>query len=85
MAQPALQREQRALALAPLDDGVKVSYAWHLSYAMAGDRARALDWLEKACAERDPNVMYLGINPVLDSLRAEPRFQALLRKMNLTQ
>ena len=47
--------------------------------------ARSLDWLETACAERDPNMLATGISPIFDPLRAEPRFQALLRKMNLPQ
>jgi TolB-like protein/Tfp pilus assembly protein PilF len=55
------------------------------NYAMAGDRALALDWLEKAFADRDPNMPFIGCNPVFDSVRAEPRFQALLRKMGLPQ
>jgi hypothetical protein len=54
-------------------------------YAMAGDRAPALDWLEKANADRDPNMPFIGCNPVFDVVRAEPRFQALLRAMNLSQ
>jgi Tfp pilus assembly protein PilF len=78
-------RQANAVELAKYGDKPGTAYDVGVNYAMAGDRARALDWLEKACAERDPNVMYLGINPVLDSLRAEPRFQALLRKMNLPQ
>jgi hypothetical protein len=56
-----------------------------ISYAMAGDRARALDWLEKAYAERDPFMVYIGCDPRFDSLRAEPRFQALLKRMGLPQ
>ncbi len=61
--------------------------AWDAAtnYAMAGDRARSLDWLEKAYAEQDPNMPYIGCFPIFDPLRAEPRFQALLRKMNLPQ
>jgi serine/threonine-protein kinase len=55
------------------------------NYAMAGDRVRALDWLEKAYAEQDPNMPYIGCLPIFDPLRAEPRFQALLRRMNLPQ
>jgi TolB-like protein/Tfp pilus assembly protein PilF len=55
------------------------------NYVMAGDNARALDWLEKAYAERNPSMTYVGCNPIYDPLRAEPRFQALLRKMNLPQ
>ncbi|MGE5199275.1 MAG: protein kinase domain-containing protein [Rhodospirillaceae bacterium] len=52
-------------------------------YLMAGDNARALDWLEKAYAERDPYITYIGCLPIFDPLRAEPRFHALMRKMNL--
>jgi eukaryotic-like serine/threonine-protein kinase len=51
--------------------------------AMIGDRARALDLFEKAYADRDPNVPYLSCMPLFDSLRAEPRYQALLRQMGL--
>ena len=52
---------------------------------MVGDNARALDWLEKAYAERDPSMTYISCMPLWDPLRAEPRFQALLRRMNLPQ
>jgi serine/threonine protein kinase/TolB-like protein/cytochrome c-type biogenesis protein CcmH/NrfG len=58
--------------------------AYHLAnlYVHAGSIDRALDWLEKAYEEHDPNMPYIG-NPVFDSLRSEPRFQALVRKMGL--
>jgi TolB-like protein/tRNA A-37 threonylcarbamoyl transferase component Bud32 len=61
--------------------------AWDaaVNYAMAGDDARALEWLEKAYAERYPAMPYISCHPLFDPLRAEPRFQALLRKMNLPQ
>ena len=48
----------------------------------AGDKDRALDWLDKAYETHDPNMPYLG-KPIYDPLRSDPRFQALLRKMNL--
>jgi hypothetical protein len=63
------------------EGGVKFDAA--SNYAMAGDHARALDWLEKAYADRDPNMPYIGCIPYFAPLRAEPRFQALLRQMNL--
>jgi serine/threonine-protein kinase len=53
-----------------------------LLYLHAGDKGRALDWFEKAVEARDPNAPYIGL-PDYDSLRSEPRYQALLRKMNL--
>jgi tetratricopeptide (TPR) repeat protein len=49
----------------------------------AGDTTHALDWLEKACDDRDPNMPYISCEPLFDPLRSEPRFQALLRRMNL--
>jgi tetratricopeptide (TPR) repeat protein len=50
----------------------------------AGENTLALDWLEKAFDLRDPNLPYLGI-PFFDRLRPEPRYQALLGRLNLPQ
>jgi TolB-like protein/Tfp pilus assembly protein PilF len=51
-------------------------------YVAAGETSRAVDWLEKGYEVRDQSVPYSGL-PVFDSLRPDPRFQALLRHMNL--
>jgi len=51
-------------------------------YAYAGDKGRALDWLERAYEERDPNLPYLRL-PELDCLRDEPRFQALAHRLGI--
>ena len=53
-------------------------------YLHAEERAQTLEWLERAFAAHDPNLPYLGL-PDYDSLRSEPRFQSLLRRMNLPQ
>jgi tetratricopeptide (TPR) repeat protein len=53
-----------------------------IKYMFAGDKARAIDWLEKAYEDRDPNLPYLG-KPIWDPVRDDPRFQDLLRRMNL--
>jgi serine/threonine-protein kinase len=48
------------------------------------DRADpALDWLERAYEERRGWLAYLTVEPVLDPLRGNPRFAALVRKMRL--
>jgi serine/threonine-protein kinase len=52
------------------------------TYLDAGDYDLAIDWLEKAYEEHDPSLPYLGM-PYYDPLRSDPRFQDLLRKMNL--
>jgi TolB-like protein/Tfp pilus assembly protein PilF len=49
----------------------------------ARDTTLALDWLEKAYDGHEPNMPYINCMPIFDPLRSEPRFQALLRRMNL--
>jgi len=51
-------------------------------YAHAGQKDRALEWLEKAYEVRDSLLVYLQVDPDWDSLRDDPRFQDLLRRMN---
>jgi TolB-like protein/Tfp pilus assembly protein PilF len=51
------------------------------SYFHAGDIDLAIDWLEKAYEEHDLSLPYISAWP--DPFRSNPRFQALLRKMNL--
>jgi len=59
--------------------------SWQIGtlYTRAGKTDEALDWLEKAYQARDQNMPYLGVDPIFDTLRDDPRYQALLRKMNL--
>jgi TolB-like protein/DNA-binding winged helix-turn-helix (wHTH) protein len=51
-------------------------------YAHAGEKARALKWLEKSFQAREPFMVSLNADPFWDSLRSDPRFQDLLRRMN---
>ena len=48
-----------------------------------GEKNKALENLEKAYEERESSMAWLKVWPIFDSLRSEPRFQALLKKMNL--
>jgi tetratricopeptide (TPR) repeat protein len=54
-------------------------------YTRAGKNDQALEWLEKAYQARDPNIPYLSVDPIFDHLRGDPRFQDLLRRLNLPQ
>jgi TolB-like protein len=58
------------------------AYGVAFEYALAGDIDNAMNWLEKAYDEHDPNLPYL-LSPAFDILRDNPRFQDLCRKMNL--
>jgi serine/threonine-protein kinase len=48
-----------------------------------GEFDRALDWMERAHAERRGWLAYLSVNPIFDSLREHSRFAALVRRMRL--
>jgi tetratricopeptide (TPR) repeat protein len=52
-------------------------------YAYAGKNDRVLEWLERGFEARDPRMPYIGLDPLFDGLRDDPRFQDLLRRMNL--
>ncbi|MGB6850581.1 MAG: tetratricopeptide repeat protein [Thermoanaerobaculia bacterium] len=47
------------------------------------ERELTLDWLEKACKQRESWMVFLNIDPIWDRYRAEPRFQALVREVGL--
>ena len=51
-------------------------------YARLGARDQAFEWLEKGFQDRCEDLTLLKIDPRLDALRSDPRFQALLRRMN---
>ena len=51
-------------------------------YTMAGEKDKAIEWFEKGLEVHDPVLPYLGY-PLFDDLRTDPRFQTLIRKMNL--
>ncbi len=48
-----------------------------------GAREESQAWLEKASEERSCWLVWLGVDPMFDSLRTEPRFQAILSRMGL--
>ncbi len=50
-----------------------------------GQTSEALKWLDKACAERALHLVFIGIDPLFDSLRSEPAFQEILRRIGLEQ
>jgi eukaryotic-like serine/threonine-protein kinase len=52
-------------------------------YGYRGEADRAFDWLAKAYAKRDPDIRFLRDDPLLVHLRGDPRYKALLVKMNL--
>jgi TolB-like protein/DNA-binding winged helix-turn-helix (wHTH) protein/Tfp pilus assembly protein PilF len=56
-------------------------YLYAEIYAHWGDTSKALDWLESAWRLRDPDFRWLKADPSMDSLRKEPRYQAIERAL----
>jgi serine/threonine-protein kinase len=54
-------------------------------YLGLGDKARAIDNLEKALAADSQMLAWLGYDAIFDSLRGEPRFTALLNRLNFVK
>ena len=52
-------------------------------YAGLGDKDKALEWLEKAFQERADGLTWLNVEPMLDDMRSDPRFQDLIRRIGL--
>jgi len=73
--------------LARLEEWSRQRYVspYHFGYVYTGlgEQERALDWLERAYEERAGGIWGVKGSFLFRSLRPNPRFQALLRKMNL--
>jgi tetratricopeptide (TPR) repeat protein len=51
-------------------------------HAALGEKDAAFEWLEKAYAQRNQGLAFLKVDPTLDPLRSDPRFERILRRMN---
>ena len=52
-------------------------------YAFRSQSDDSFEWLDRAFAERDSSLIYTKVDPELKSLHRDPRFAALLKKLNL--
>jgi len=50
-------------------------------YAALADKEQTISWLKKGYEERNDDMVYIKIEPVLDPVRSDPRFQDLLRRV----
>jgi TolB-like protein/Flp pilus assembly protein TadD len=65
-------------------DGVG-RYEIALVYAGLGEKNEAFHWLQDAFAAHDVGLVYLKVDPCLDPLRSDPRFNDLLHRVGLSQ
>jgi serine/threonine protein kinase/TolB-like protein/Tfp pilus assembly protein PilF len=79
------QASQRAM------DELSAKFAKDCAYCVAaasawrGEKDEAFKWLEQALEQRESDVTEIKYDPLYTSLRGEPRFKALLRKLNLPE
>jgi TolB-like protein/DNA-binding winged helix-turn-helix (wHTH) protein/Flp pilus assembly protein TadD len=52
-------------------------------YAFRNEPDEAFEWLDRAYAKHDDGLIYTKVEPLLKSLHSDPRFAALLKKLNL--
>jgi serine/threonine-protein kinase len=81
------KRAEAEAVLRELEARARHDYVSPVAFAVLhiglGDRARALEWAERAYGERRGWLAYLKVNSVFDPLREEPAFRALVRRMKL--
>jgi len=73
--------------LAKLDQTSRTRYVPALYFAAVytglGDKDQTFHSLEKAFTEQDDRLVYLGVDPIADPLRSDPRFQQMMKRLGL--
>ncbi len=73
--------------IAQLEDTVKNEgigrYEIALVYAGLGNKTEAFKWLEESYRTHDEGITYIKVEPCLDPLRGDPRFNDLLNRVGL--
>jgi hypothetical protein len=58
------------------------NYIYALVYIGLGENDKAIDFLERAYRDRvGPDIALIKVDPMLDPLRGNPRFEALVQKV----
>ncbi|PYU69981.1 MAG: hypothetical protein DMG49_12090, partial [Acidobacteria bacterium] len=82
----ALGREREShAALSELIAKYHASGAYQIAlvYAFRNQSDKAFEWLDRAYSQRDGGLTETKVDPLLKSLHNDPRFAALLKKLNL--
>ena len=91
LAQQLIKRGETEEARAQLNERVRdaadadhdIAYWLATTYAMLGDRDDALHWLERAVELGNENRTWFESDPSWEALRKDPRFVALMRRIEL--
>jgi TolB-like protein/Flp pilus assembly protein TadD len=61
------------------------AYGFAIIYAQLGEKDEAFRWLEKSNQDRGNDLGRIKVDPLVDSLRSDPRFTDLMRRVGLPQ
>lgn len=78
---PKAERELRKLMAISRDKYVPPYYVAMLHHGL-GNSTEAMQWLERAYADRDVHMVFLGVDAKWDGLRSDPRFIRLVKRLN---
>jgi len=73
------------LATMKATTGDTSAYQYATIYAQWGNTPNALEWLDTALRVGDPGLIFLKTDPLMDSLRNEPHFQAVMRELKFPE
>jgi hypothetical protein len=54
-------------------------------HAWRGETGKVFEWLDRSYAQHDSGLLWFKIDPFLSSIRADPRYGAMLKKLNLPE
>jgi len=60
------------------------SYSIAESYMRMDEKQKAFEWLEKAYEEHDSGLVSLAVEPMFETIRPDPRFKEIVRRMKLS-
>jgi serine/threonine protein kinase/Flp pilus assembly protein TadD len=59
------------------------AYGFGCAYAALGDKDQAFQWLERSLQDGGWEITFLKVDPAMDSLRSDPRFNDLVKRVGL--
>jgi tetratricopeptide (TPR) repeat protein len=81
----ALLRERQRVLMSQSDSYYRAPYIVARIHAVLGENDQALVWFERAMRQRDDFISHINVDPEFDKLRADPRFQQLLKRIGLPE
>jgi serine/threonine-protein kinase len=82
-AQKRVPESDAALSELIKSDAETAAYQIAEAYAYRGDKDNAFEWLERARRQRDPGLGALRMDPLVQNLRSDPRWNQFLHTMGL--